>query len=97
MAAILAQGLVLTVIGMGVVFAALIVLMFVMKGLTASFRMPVQAPEEPPAWDELPDAVLAAAVGWFLETEAPPVFMTPVTRAESSNWARGAPFSRRMR
>lgn len=99
MTALLAEGLTLTVIGMGVVFGALVVLMFVIMGLTAIFQPPGQSKKSAAenGGGGLPDTVLAAAVGWFLETESPPVFMTPVTRAESSNWARSAPLSRRMR
>ena len=86
----------LTIIGMGVVFGSLIVLMVVILLLERFFGSGRRDPgagaveqEAAPQSDNL-DLVLAAAAGYFLETETPEVYVPPVRRNSSSVWARTA-------
>ena len=86
----------LTIIGMGVVFGSLIVLMVVillLERFVGSGRREADpgevAQEAAPQSDDL-DLVLAAAAGYFLETETPEVYVPPVRRSGSSVWARTA-------
>lgn len=89
-------GIMLTIIGMGVVFGSLIVLMVVIVLLE---RFVGTRPQETDAGaveqeaasenDDL-DLVLAAAAGYYLETERPEIFVPPVRRGADSLWARTA-------
>lgn len=86
----------LTIIGMGVVFGSLIVLMVVILLLERFFGSGRREPgagavgQEPgPESDDL-ELVLAAAAGYFLETETPDVYVPPVRRNINSVWARTA-------
>jgi sodium pump decarboxylase gamma subunit len=85
----------LTIIGMSVVFLSLIALMCVIKMMDRIFS------EAPVAEDSanLPDAasnteelpiVLAAAAGYFLETEEADLFIPEVSRSGDFGWARRA-------
>ena len=89
-------GIMLTIIGMGVVFSSLIVLMVVILLLE---RFVGTRPQETDAGAEEADAaatgddldlVLAAAAGYFLETETPEVYVPEVRRGADSLWARTA-------
>ncbi len=89
-------GILLTIIGMGVVFGSLVVLMVVillLERFVGSGRREAGADavaqEAAPESDDL-DVVLAAAAGYFLETEAPEVYVPPVRRNANSVWARTA-------
>lgn len=96
----------LTIIGMSVVFLSLIALMFVIKILDRIFsdapaaEKSANIPGAGEDTEELP-LVLAAAVGYFLETEGAEVFMPEVSRSGGSGWARrgrsGSAFPRRPR
>ncbi len=86
----------LTIIGMGVVFGSLIVLMAVIMLLerfvgSGSAETGVDAQEQKPSTegDDL-ELVLAAAAGYFLETETPEVYVPEVRRNANSLWARSA-------
>ncbi|MFQ5693849.1 MAG: OadG family protein [Nitrospinota bacterium] len=96
------QGILLTVIGMGTVFLALwalAVLVRVIEGAVGRWerRGAAKAPEpvaRPAVGDaagaEAEDdlmAVIAAAVGAYLEAESAQVFLVPVTRPGRSQWA----------
>lgn len=96
----------LTIIGMGVVFGSLIVLMAVIlllerffgSGRRESGAEAVKQEATPESGDL--DLVLAAAAGYFLETETPDVYVPPVRRNNNSVWARTARqghFSQRRR
>lgn len=100
-------GIMLTIIGMGVVFGSLIVLMAVILLLEKFFGSGRREPdagaverEAAPQSEDL-DLVLAAAAGYFLETETPEVYVPPVRRNSNSVWARtarqGHPNKRRRR
>ena len=87
-------GIMLTIIGMGVVFGSLIVLMVVIQLLE---KFVGSGPKETDAEDvpaspenEDMDIVLVAAAGYFLETESPEVYVPPVRRDADSLWARTA-------
>ena len=89
-------GIILTIIGMGVVFGSLIVLMVVillLERFVGSGRREADAGAEEqkasPQSDDL-DLVLAAAAGYFLETESPEVHVPEVRRNANSLWARSA-------
>lgn len=89
-------GIMLTIIGMGVVFGSLIVLMVVIllleRFVGSGRRQPdpgAVAQEAAPQSDDL-DLVLAAAAGYFLETETPEVYVPEVWRNSNSVWARTA-------
>ena len=95
-------GILLTIIGMGVVFGSLIALMIVIRLLERCFgakRVGADA-EDAPENDDL-EVVLAAAAGYFLETEDVGVHVPKVRRGADSAWARAArpgppdPWSRR--
>ena len=89
-------GILLTIIGMGVVFGSLLVLMVVILLLE---RFIGSGPQETDSGaedadtaaesDDL-DLVLAAAAGYYLETETPEIFVPPVRRGADSLWARTA-------
>ncbi len=85
----------LTIIGMSVVFFSLVALMYVIKMLGCIFsEAPVakgtaNLPSAAEDTEELP-LVLAAAVGYFLETEGADVFIPEVSRSSDSGWARRA-------
>ncbi len=101
---LLGSGIELTIIGMGVVFLSLLALKFVIHGLNRASagwdrkahwsetkaEAKVETAEE--AGDM--DLVLAAAAGYFLETERAEVFVPEVTRSPESSWARLARTSR---
>ena len=89
-------GIMLTIIGMGVVFGSLLVLMAVillLERFVGSGRREPDAgtvEQEPsPESDDL-ELVLAAAAGYFLETETPDVYVPEVRRNANSLWARSA-------
>ena len=100
-------GIMLTIIGMGVVFGSLIVLMVVIVLLERFFGSgPPEADANAGAQEPSPkggdlDLVLAAAAGYFLETESPEVYVPEVRRNANSLWARtarvGHPSQRRRR
>lgn len=85
----------LTIIGMSVVFLSLIALMYVIMILDRIFSEAPTAKElanVPGAagdTEELP-IILAAAAGYFLETEGAEVFIPEVSRSGDSSWARRA-------
>ena len=86
----------LTIIGMGVVFGSLIVLMAVIMLLekfvgakTPEADAGAVEQETSPQSNDL-DHVLAAAAGYFLETETTEVFVPEVRRNANSLWARSA-------
>ncbi len=94
---LLGSAIQLTIIGMGVVFLSLLGLMFVIHLLNRIFGE-AAAEAEPAAPEtaggtggagDLP-LVLAAAAGYFLETERADVFIPEVTRSADSGWARRA-------
>ena len=89
-------GIMLTIIGMGVVFGSLIVLMAVILLLerfvgSGSGKTGADAEEKKTSseGDDM-DLVLAAAAGYFLETESPEVYVPEVRRNANSLWARSA-------
>lgn len=89
-------GILLTIIGMGVVFGSLIALMAVITLLEKFFgsgSAETGAGEEEqkpsPEGGDL-DLVLAAAAGYFLETESPEAYVPAVRRNANSLWARSA-------
>ena len=95
-------GILLTIIGMGVVFGSLIALMIVIQLLERCFGAKRSGTDaEGPAENDDLEVVLAAAAGYFLETEAPGVHVPKVRRGADSAWARSArpgppdPWSRR--
>ncbi|MBT3350028.1 MAG: OadG family protein [Nitrospinaceae bacterium] len=85
----------LTIIGMSVVFLSLLTLMYVIKILDRIFsdapeaEKPANTPRADQDTEELP-LVLAAAAGYFLETQGADVFTTEVSRGSDSAWARRA-------
>lgn len=85
----------LTIIGMSVVFLSLITLMYVIRILDRIFseapvaKAPANTPGAPGDTEELP-LVLAAAAGYFLETEGADVFIPEVSRSGDSGWVRRA-------
>ncbi len=89
-------GILLTIIGMGVVFGSLIVLMmvilllekFVGSGRRENDKNAKVAKASPENEDM--DIVLAAAAGYFLETEGPEIHVPQVRRDADSLWARTA-------
>ena len=87
------QALPITVIGMGVVFLALIALMYMVKILEWAAGAPAAAPAAAVAPDGTREAggdtalLLAAAVGHFLESETEALFSVPVKRSRASAWA----------
>ncbi len=89
-------GFLLTIIGMGVVFGSLIVLMAVIMLLEKFFGSGSgetgSGDEEQKTSSEGEDMelVLAAAAGYFLETETPEAYVPPVRRNANSLWARTA-------
>ncbi len=91
---LLGSAIQLTIIGMGVVFLSLLGLMYVIHLLNRIFGEPaVEAKPAAPGTGggagDLP-LVLAAAAGYFLETERAEVFIPEVTRSADSGWARRA-------
>lgn len=96
MSKLLTEGIVLTVIGMSVVYAFLVVLLWMIQILTRVFEWkekeaPVPSePAEPAAPEDDLELVLAAAAGYFLETESPEVYIPDVRRNAESNWGRHA-------
>lgn len=91
---LLGSAIQLTIIGMGVVFLSLLGLMYVVHllnrifGETTAEAKPA-APGPGGGAGDLP-LVLAAAAGYFLETERADVFIPEVTRSADSGWARRA-------
>ena len=84
-------GILLTIIGMGVVFGSLIALMIVIQLLERCFGAKRGgADAEAPSENDDLEVVLAAAAGYFLETEAPGVHVPKVRRGADSAWARSA-------
>ncbi len=89
-------GIMLTIIGMGVVFGSLIVLMVVIlllkKFVGSGLQETEAAAEEEKTSPESGDLeiVLAAAAGYFLETDSPEIHVPPVRRNVNSIWARTA-------
>ncbi len=102
--ALLRSAIELTILGMGVVFFSLVALMYVIHILNRIFsensaeKAPAAVPGPAEGGDELP-LVLAAAAGYFLETEGADVFIPEVRRGGATGWARsarsGRAFSRR--
>ncbi len=95
---LLASGIELTIIGMGVVFLSLLALKYVIQGLnwaSAGWNREKRwsetkaeaGPEEEAGGLSL---VLAAAAGYFLETERAEVFIPEVSRSLESSWAHRA-------
>ncbi|MDP7369074.1 MAG: OadG family protein [Nitrospinota bacterium] len=94
----------LTILGMGVVFFSLIALMYVIRILNRFFsenpaeEAPAAIPGPAEGEGDLP-LVLAAAAGYFIETEGADVFIPEVRRGGATGWARsarsGRVFSRR--
>ncbi len=89
-------GLLLTVVGLGVVFGSLIVLMVIIMLLERFFGSRSEETgtgtheqKSSPQSDDL-EIVLAAAAGYFLETETPEIYVPPVRRNADSFWARTA-------
>ncbi len=89
-------GILLTIIGMGVVFGSLIVLMVVIQLLEKFFGAgrrendkSTKDAKAPPENEDM-DIVLAAAAGYFLETEGPEIHVPQVRRDADSLWARTA-------
>ena len=86
----------LTIIGMGVVFGSLLVLMVVillLQKFVGSGPQETDAGAEDAdtaAQDDDLDLVLAAAAGYYLETETPEIFVPEVRRGADSLWARTA-------
>ncbi len=95
---LLARGIELTIIGMGVVFLSLFALMYVIKLLnkvSAGWGREDNGPEAKAETDPEEkagevDLVLAAAAGYFLETERAEVFIPEVNRSPESSWAHRA-------
>ncbi len=97
---LLASGIELTIIGMGVVFLSLLALKYVIQGLnraSAGWGRDEHGPETKAEADTGPaeaagdmDLVLAAAAGYFLETERSEVFIPGVNRSPESSWAHRA-------
>ncbi len=83
------QALTITVIGMGVVFLALIALMYMVKILEWAAGAPAAAVAPDGAREAGGDTalLLAAAVGHFLESETEALFSVPVKRSRASAWA----------
>lgn len=91
---LLGSAIQLTIIGMGVVFLSLVGLMYVVHLLNRIFgeraaEAKPAAPETAGGANDLP-LVLAAAAGYFLDTEGADVFIPEVTRSADSGWARRA-------
>jgi len=90
--ALLVQAIVLAVIGMGVVFLSLILLMWTMQLLTWLYREAPQVsvgaprPAAPAQEGAGVEVVLAAAAAHFIETEGPSLYIPSVTR-RSTRWA----------
>jgi Na+-transporting methylmalonyl-CoA/oxaloacetate decarboxylase gamma subunit len=85
------EALTITVIGMGVVFLALITLMYMVKILNWAAATPpaagVAAPDGEKEAGEETALLLAAAAGHFLESETEALFSVPVKRSRASAWA----------
>lgn len=87
------QALTIAVIGMGVVFLALISLMYMVKILEWAAGTPAAPSPAAAAPDGVKEAggetapLLAAAVGHFLESETEALFSVPVKRSRASAWA----------
>lgn len=108
---LLASGIELTIIGMGVVFLSLFVLMLVVQvldrlssrwGRDNHWKEEKEGSRAETAEDPREvDLVLAAAAGYFLESERAEVFVPEVRRNPESSWARlsraGRPTPRRLR
>jgi len=84
---LLGEAIVLTLIGMGVVYASLALLMVLIQLLNRAFGARKEAPPEEERADIAP--LLAAAAACYLEAEGPEVFVPAVTRG-GSEWARRA-------
>ncbi len=86
------EALTISAIGMGVVFLALIALMYMVKILVWAAGAPAAAPAAA-APDGAKEAggetalLLAAAAGHFLESETEALFSVPVKRSRASAWA----------
>ncbi len=95
---LLDSGIELTIIGMGVVFLSLLALMYIIEFLnkvSASWGRDKRGPEAkaengPPEEAGELGLVLAAAAGYFLETERAEVFIPEVNRSPESSWAHRA-------
>ena len=95
---LLGSGIELTIIGMGVVFLSLLALMYVIKFLnkvSAGWGRDEHGPEAIAGTGSVEAAgevglVLAAAAGYFLETERAEVFIPEVNRSPESSWAHRA-------
>ncbi len=95
---LLASGIELTIIGMGVVFLSLLALKYVIEFLNKASAAWDRNNHEPEAKagtgpEEVAgdmDLVLAAAAGYFLETERAEVFIPEVNRSTESSWAHRA-------
>ena len=97
---LLASGIELTIIGMGVVFLSLLALKYVIELLnkiSAGWGRDKHSPDEKAEPDNGQaeaacdmDLVLAAAAGYFLETERAEVFIPEVNRSPESSWAHRA-------
>lgn len=97
---LLGSGIELTIIGMGVVFLSLLALKFVIQGLNRASAgwdakthwsdEKTESKAEPAEETGDMDLVLAAAAGYFLETERAEVFVPEVNRSPESSWARQA-------
>jgi sodium pump decarboxylase gamma subunit len=95
---LLSSGIELTIIGMGVVFLSLLALNYVIQGLnrvsegwnrkTHWSDNKADTKAEPAEGGGDMDLVLAAAAGYFLETERAEVFVPEVSRSPESSWAR---------
>ena len=92
------EALTISAIGMGVVFLALIALMYMVKILVWAAGAPAAAPSPAAApAAAAPDGakeaggetalLLAAAAGHFLESETEALFSVPVKRSRASAWA----------
>ena len=95
---LLTSGIELTIIGMGVVFLSLLALKYVIQGLNWASTRWGRDEHSPEAEAETGPAevagdmglVLAAAAGYFLETERAEVFIPEVNRSPESSWAHRA-------
>ncbi len=95
-----APGILLTILGMGVVFSSLLVLMAVIHLLERALgtgrpqeNAAQERTERPPEEEDLA-IVLAAAAGHFLETEGAETRIPQVRRGQHSVWARTARLGR---
>jgi sodium pump decarboxylase gamma subunit len=95
---LLGSGIELTIIGMGVVFLSLLALMYIIKFLNKVSDGRGRDEHGPEAKSGTGSAeaagevglVLAAAAGYFLETERAEVFIPEVNRSPESSWAHRA-------